>query len=198
MAQRFTAAIRVPQTSSGFKPLRYESNTLSFRQRLTRSFVARVRRSGRARVPEVAEKLEIRIRVCLQAYRKSRVLDFAFRRCTPLSYSDHQEIGKGTSFTPAVRQPKRMRLSAAEVGFMWGQPPSAVQPGKARQPRHCPMRPSAAKEWNGAAVTAKSDEMTLPAVLKTRESPWQEDNNLEAISGFGKGTTFSRAVQGQQ
>jgi hypothetical protein len=37
-------------------------------------------------------------------------------------------------------------------------------------------RLSAAKESNGAMVTAESDEMTLPAVLKTRESPWHEDN----------------------
>jgi len=32
----------------------------------------------------------------------------------------------------------------------------------------CPERLSAAKESNGAMVTAKSDEMTLPAAVKTR------------------------------
>ena len=34
--------------------------------------------------------------------------------------------------------------------------------------RACPERLSAAKESNGAVVAAKSDEMTLPAVVKTR------------------------------
>jgi hypothetical protein len=39
-----------------------------------------------------------------------------------------------------------------------------------------PERLSAAKESNGAMVTAECDEMTLAAVVKTRQSPWHEDN----------------------
>ncbi len=34
----------------------------------------------------------------------------------------------------------------------------------------CPERLSAAKGSNGAMVAAESDEMTLPAVVKTRQS----------------------------
>jgi hypothetical protein len=37
---------------------------------------------------------------------------------------------------------------------------------------------SAAKESNGATAAAESDEMTLPAVAKTRESPWPEGQSM--------------------
>ncbi len=42
--------------------------------------------------------------------------------------------------------------------------------------RAYPERLSVAKESNGAMVAAESDEMPLAAVVKTRQSPWPEDN----------------------
>ena len=57
------------------------------------------------------------------------------------------EIGKGTSSTRAVGQPKRMRLSAAEVRCFCME-----------------------------AAAAESGEMTLPAVMKARQPPRHEDN----------------------
>jgi hypothetical protein len=44
-----------------------------------------------------------------------------------------RQIGKGTRSTRAVGQQKRLRLQPLRSALMWGQPPSAVQPGKARQ-----------------------------------------------------------------
>jgi hypothetical protein len=42
--------------------------------------------------------------------------------------------------------------------------------------RSLPERLSRAKESNGVVVIAERDEMTLPAALKTCQSPWHEDN----------------------